>query len=158
MEQGIIGSLDVTLDAATVAPVTLPEAYFGTAEALMPAARLLAVATEAPGTALTLVSGHILECLLKAFLSKNGVPRKELIRKPFHHNLCELWQRSVQLGCPVGPAFPSWAERLNKLYDDPYLLRYPEGRHVLVLPGAQPMTAELGGLLEVVRKAIRSDA
>ncbi len=157
MEQGITGSLDVTLGAVSVAPVTLTEVFFGIAESLMPAARLLAASPEVPGTALTLISGHILECLLKAFLSKNGVSGDEL-KKKLGHNLRELWERSVGLGCPDNPAFPPWAERLNAVCGKKARLRYPEGLHGLVLPGAQPMTAELGGLLEVVRKAIRSDA
>jgi len=158
MEQGITGSLDVTLGPLK-STLTLGECFFGTAESLMPSARLLAMSTKIPGTGLdhglALISGHIVEGLLKAFLSKKGLTEKRL-QNEFGHNLSTLWRRSVALGCPASATIPPWAERLSALHDKPFHLRYSKS-NALVLPNPQAMIFGLEELLDVVRSAIRGD-
>jgi hypothetical protein len=149
----VTGSLNVTLGPVTVARVTPTDAYFGIAESLMPGARVLGAATGVPGTALTLVAGHILECLLKAVLAKSGTPEKEL--KKVRHNLEELWRLCVAQGNLPTADVPAWAKRLSDLHGAPYHLRYPVGLNGLVLPGVHPMLAQLEKLLEVVRGKLR---
>jgi hypothetical protein len=152
--QPITGSISIKEQPDTVASVTDHEAYFAAAQALMPGARLLADALPSgSAAALTLLSGHILEGLLKAFLSKVGVTAKELKKNCLRHNLSALWQRAEMLGLPIG-SIPGWAGTLNGLYDDPYSLRYPMGLNGLVLPDAQLMMSELATLLGRVRERI----
>lgn len=153
--QPITGSLNVTLDPVTVAPVTLPQAFFGAAEALMPGVRLLAAAGPEACVPLTLLAGQTLECLLKAYLSKQGAPESDLRQPDVRHNLKELWQRASQSGLPVALVPPQWVECLSGLHNSPYYLRYPKGLNGLVLPGTQPMASELETLLEAVRQGIR---
>src|SRR6266496_933316 len=148
--KAVSGCLNVTVDPVTVRPVSAGDAYFGIAETLLPGARVLAGATEVPGTALALVAGHILECLLKAGLSASGVSDKEL--KRLRHGLRELWRQAAKHGCVSSQPMPSWAERLAALHDAPYPLRYPVGLNGLILPGAHPMLTELSELHESVRR------
>jgi hypothetical protein len=56
-----------------------------------------------------LLSGHILECSLKAFLSKAGLTERELKKIDLRHNLLELWARAAAMGLPVrrASAFPA---------------------------------------------------
>jgi hypothetical protein len=150
----ITGFISIEERPDTVASVTVHEAYFAAAQALMPGARLLADALPSgSAAALTLLSGQILEGLLKAFLSTVGVKTKELKEKPLGHNLAALWQRAETLGLPIG-SMPGWAGTLNGLHDGPYYLRYPMGLNGLVLPDVQLMTSELMTLLERVRERI----
>jgi hypothetical protein len=128
-------------------------AYFAAAEGFMRGARLLAKAEAPPSDsapALALLSGQILECLLKAFLSKVGGVREDDLKKKFGHELSKLWQCAETLGLPIGPV-PEWATSLNSLHADPYYLRYP--RNGLGFPNAQHnMMLKLTTLLETVRE------
>ena len=111
---------------------------------------VLAASPGSTGMALTFLAGHILECLLKANLLSHGVPEDEV--KGYSHKVLGLWQRCVALGALPNPAMPTWADRLGALHDKPFILRYPEGVHGLVLPGTDPMVAELQEMLERVDK------
>ena len=153
--QPITGSLNVTLDPVTISPVTPPHAYFGAAEAFMPGVRLLAAAGGGTCVPLTLLAGQTLECLLKAYLSKQGTPENDLKQHTVRHNLKELWVRANQSGLPIASVTPQWVECLSGLHNSPFYLRYPMGLNGLVLPGAQPMASELETLLEAVRQGIR---
>jgi len=105
--------------------------------------------------ALALLSGQILECSLKAFLSKAGLAEHELTRKKdVRHNLLELWALAVRKGLCITATPPQWAETLNRLHDYPYHLRYPMGLNGLVLPNPQQTTSELEHLIDTVRQTI----
>jgi hypothetical protein len=149
----VIGSGKLTNGAMRVACVTPAQAYFGAAEVLMPGVRLLAAGGSDACVALTLLSGQMLECLLKAFLSKHGTPEKELMNS-FGHDLNKLWLSASHDGLRIDVTPPQWVECLNGLYGRPYYLRYPMGLNGLVLPGPQPMVAELEQLLDAVRQGI----
>lgn len=151
----ITGRASITLDPMTVTPVTPTDAYLGVAEGLLPGAQVLAASTES-AIALTLVCGHIAECLLKALLAKAGVAEKELAGRALRHDLRGLWKRALATGCPVGAAEPTWLERLSALHNAPFHLRYPMGLNGLVLPAAEPMVSDLKQLAEAVRRAVRA--
>ena len=68
----ITGSASITLQPTTIVPAAPPHTYFGVAQSLLPGVKILAVASPCPALALALVSAHILECLLKAYLSRDG--------------------------------------------------------------------------------------
>jgi hypothetical protein len=150
-----IGSLQITLDPITVAPVTPAGAYLGIAQALLPGAKLLATGTPTSAIALTLVSGHLLECSLKAFLSSRGVTEAELKKPSLRHNVSELWRRAAALGLPIASAPPPSVECLNGLHDAPFHLRYPMGFHGLVLPGTEPMLSQLEAVLLLVQQGLQ---
>jgi len=61
--------------------------------------------------ALALLSGQILECSLKAFLSKAGVSVNELKDKQhFGHNLLKLWEIASTKGLRISATPPDWVE------------------------------------------------
>jgi len=124
----ITATFSVTEEPDSVAPVAPREAFLAVAVGLVRGAMVLAAAPPSESAwALALVSGHILECSLKAFLSKAGLTEPEL--KEVGHNLSELWARAVRKGLPISATPPDWTETLNRLHDKPYILRYPMGLH-----------------------------
>jgi hypothetical protein len=147
-------TISVTEEQDSVAPVAPHEAYLAAAVGLMRGAMLLADAPPSDSAlAFALLSGQILECSLKAFLSKAGVKERELKQPVLRHNLSALWKLAATKGLPISAIPPDWAGILNGLHD-PYYLRYPKGLHGLVLPNAQQTTSELGRLIENVRQRI----
>jgi hypothetical protein len=152
----ITATFSVTDAQDSVAPVAPHEAYLTVAVGLMRGANVLAAAPLSESAmALALLSGQILECSLKAFLSKAGRTERELRRKDVRHNLLELWALAVREGLCITATPPQWAETLNRLHDYPYHLRYPMGLHGLVLPNPQQTTSELEHLIDTVRQKNR---
>lgn len=131
-----------------IAPTEPPHTYLGISECLMPGVDTLASSRAAVGAALASLCAHILECLLKAYISKATGSNAEIIS----HNLNELWDLAVSKGLPAPAKPPAWADSLNHLHGPPYYLRYSTGVHGLITPAAQPMVSELKTLLEVVQK------
>ena len=115
---------------------------------------VLAASHPVPSTALTFVAAHVLECLLKAILSKRGMSEKDLKDKVRRHNLARLWQDAAAGGPPFTTAIPAWVDRLNGLHDRPFFLRYPTTVHGLVLPATPSMVEELAALLPQVREEV----
>ena len=151
----ITATISVTEEPDSVAPVATHQAFLAAAVGLMPGAMVLAAASPSESAwALALVSGQILECSLKAFLSKAGLTEPEL--KKDGHNLSALWKLAATKGLPISATPPDWAGSLNSLHANPYNLRYPMGLHGLVLPNAQQTTSELGHLIETVRQWVSS--
>lgn len=149
----ITGTISITEEPDSIAPVAPHEAFLAVAAGLMRGATVLAAAPLSESSmALALLSGQILECSLKAFLSKAGLTERELRKKKVRHNLLELWALAVTNGLRISATPPHWAETLNSLHDDPYRLRYPMWLHGLVLPNAQQTTSELGDIIDTVRQ------
>jgi hypothetical protein len=151
------GPFSVTEEPDSVGPVAPHEAFLTVAVGLMPGATVLAAAPPPESAmALALVSGQILECSLKAFLSKCGLDEEKL-KRTFGHNLLDLWRESVTKGLRISATPPHWAETLNSLHyslrNSP-TLRYPMGLNVLLLPNAQETTSELRNLIDTVRKGM----
>jgi hypothetical protein len=148
----ITGSLSATLGAVTVAPVTTADAHLAIAQQFMEGARVLAAA---PNCALPLafISGHISECLFKAFLSWKGETDATLKGYDIGHNLSALRAMAVKHGLTVDPAEPQWLATLSSLHGRPFHLRYPVGLNGLVTPGSQPMLSDLEALQKVIEAA-----
>ncbi len=87
----IRGTASIKLDPVTIAPASPPHTYFGVAESMMSGVNALAAASPPSLLALALVAAHVLECLLKAYLSRNGsdAPLKK--------------QLSATISMPCGP-------------------------------------------------------
>jgi hypothetical protein len=146
----ITGTASITLQPMTIAPAAPPHTYFGVAQSMMLGVKVLAAASPPPALALALVAAHVLECLLKAYLSREGSDdalRKTAVR----HNLNRLWAMAFAQGLRVPESPPSWVDRLSGLHKWPYYLRYSTDVHGIVSPGAEPMTSGLAALLEIVR-------
>ena len=139
----------------SVAPAAPPFTYIGVAENLLPGVRALADAPSIRGVPLAFLSAHVLECLLKAFLSKAIGPNKPL--KADHnirHNLSALWSDAKSKGLALPDPPPSWVDCLSSLHNRPFYLRYAENIHVIVTPAAEPMATEVERLLDVVKSAV----
>lgn len=147
--KSITGSASITLGPMTIAPAGPPHTYFGVAQNLMSGVQILASA-QSPGLALPLLCAHVLECILKAYISRGG--SDSALKAPnIRHNLVALWRLANSQGLAVSSAPPAWVARLGELHESPYYLRYSTGVHGIVSPGPQPMVSELAALLEQVR-------
>lgn len=150
----IIGSVSVTLQDDVIAPAAPPHTYFGVAQSMLPGVKALAAASPSSALAHALVAAHVLECLLKAYLSRHGSDSE--VKKPaIRHNLNALWAMAFAEGLGIQQSPPAWVDCLSGLHGSPYYLRYSTGVHGIVSPGAEPMTSELADLLELVRRKLR---
>lgn len=140
---------------ARVASPAPPYTYLGVAESLMPGVKPLVDALPSgTSVALALVCAHILECLLKAYLSRGGADTA--LKKPsIRHDLNALWILAGKERLPVPASPPDWVDRLSGLHNSPYYLRYSTGVHGVVLPAPEPMATELTALLGIVRNHIK---
>ena len=150
----ITGTGSLTAQGASIAPAAPPHTYFGVAQSMMPGVKVLATASPSAPLALSLVAAHVLECLLKAYLSRKGSDAA-LKDRNVRHNLNALWAMAFTQGLRVPELPPSWVDCLSGLHDSPYYLRYSTGVHGIVSPGAEPMTSELAALLEIVRGQLK---
>jgi hypothetical protein len=128
--------------AATVAPVTVPDAHLAIAQQLLIGARVLAGGPNC-AVSLAFVCAHAAECLFKAFLSWKGVPETNLKDHNIRHDLVALHAMAVAKGLAIAPNPPSWLALLSDLHKTPFQLRYPVGLNGFVLPASQPMLADL---------------
>jgi len=117
---------------------------------MLPGVKVLAAASPLPVLALALVAAHVLECLLKAYLSRDGSDA-EVRNSDVYHDLNALWAMAFSQGLRVPESPPGWVDGLSGLHKRPYYLRYSTGVHGIVSPGAEPMTSELAALLETVQ-------
>jgi hypothetical protein len=149
----ILASFSITDAQDNFGRGTLHHAYLTTATGLMPGATVLAAAPPESAWAFALIAGQILECSLKAFLSKDGVPEK-VLQSSFRHDLSALWVEAINRRLPIG-AMPQWAETLHSLHSGPHFhVRYPETLNALVFPDPRLTESELRNLVHTVRKAL----
>ncbi len=140
-----------TLEPLRMKPAGPPATYFGVAENMMRGVKVLAATSPLPALALAIVAAHVLECLLKAYLSRGGSDAA-VRKRDVQHDLVALWAMAVAQGLRVQKSPPDWVARLGALHKGPdFVLRYSTGVHGIVSPAAEPMTAELAALLETVR-------
>ena len=149
------GSASLTFQPLTVLPVTPQAGYLAAAQALMPGVELLATGSPAEARALTLVSAHVLECLLKAYLTAALGTDTELKKLNVRHNLVALWQEAASRGLSISATAPSWVAIVGALHGSPYHLRYQDRVHGMQLPATQPMVSEISALLAAVRPHVR---
>jgi hypothetical protein len=145
----VTGTIDVNLEGASIAPARPPYTYLGVADALLPGIMCLSEAPKPSGLSLCLLAAHTLECLLKAYLSRNGSD-KDVVTPEIRHNLAALWERAASEGLAILAEPPHWAVRLSELHDNPYYLRYSTGVHGIVMP---PTASVVSGLMEL-RKSV----
>jgi hypothetical protein len=150
----ITGEMSVTLPITiAIAPAKPPYTYLGVAETMLPGVHILATTRPLAALPLALVSAHVLECALKAYLSKSGDDNR-LKEQSIRHNLNKLWELAYSEGLNVQDQPPQWVNCLSHLHDKPYHLRYSTGIHGLGTPAPEPMKTELTKLIEQVRSAL----
>lgn len=150
----ITGTASITTQPDMVVPPAPPHTYFGVAQSLMSEMRILAAASPPPALTLSLVAAHVLECLLKAYLSRDGSDAA-LKNSKVRHDLKALWGMAFAQGLLIPELLPNWTDCLGSLHKNPYYLRYSTGVHAIVLPSAEPMTSELVALIEIVREQLK---
>lgn len=146
----IVGTINQVQQPQNSAPPAPPFTYLGVAQGMMPGVKALAnTSPRVPVLALALLAAHVLECLLKAFISRDGSDAC-LKRKDVRHNLEALWEMAECQGLPIATPPPGWVISLSDLHNSPYYLRYSTGVNGVVLPAVEPMTTDLGNLMQTV--------
>jgi hypothetical protein len=121
MMKPIAGSTFITLQSAVIASAAPPRTYFGVAQAMMPGVKVLAAAAPCPALPLALVAAHVLECLLKAYLSRAG--SDAALKDPaFRHDLEALWAFAAEQGLQIPVSPPDWVVCLSGLHKPPLCL------------------------------------
>ena len=150
----ITGSGDLRAGSASIATARPPYTYFGVARSMMLSVTALASKQPVPVLAHALVSAHVLECLLKASITKGGAEEK-VKQRDVRHNLKKLWAMAAAEGLGVPASPPNWVACLSAIHDSPYCLRYSTGVHGIVTPSVQLVTSELEGLLKEVEAHLK---
>lgn len=146
------------------------DGYMASARGLLPSLQLLATSSSEHSRALALVSGVLVECVLKAFLSHKGVTEKELKTFPRGHDLEALWAEAVTSGLPIDLPPPSWCVVLNCLHfgnkvhnenkekEDRifFQLRYQSKAHGLSFPVTRDMLSGVRSVFDAVEQALRT--
>lgn len=149
----IIGTISSKQQPISVTPAAPPHTYFGVAQSIMLGVKILSAASPLPALPLALLCAHVLECLLKAYLSRDGVDKAVRARK-ICHDLNALWAMASADGLCVNETPPHWVDNLSGLHKSPFHLRYSTGVHGMVCPSGEPMTSELDDILAIVRGAL----
>jgi len=148
-----ITNFSIDLGALHIVPPAPPQTYLGVAHSMIKGVRALADTSPTPSLALALVSAHVLECTLKAYISRDG--SDSVVRaNDLRHNLGGLWSLANEQGLQISPAPPNWVTTLNQSHGSPYHLRYSTGVHGISLPSPEPMASELQSLLDLVQASI----
>lgn len=100
------------------------------------------------------LTAQSLECLLKAFLSHNGLSEKDLAKKPFGHDLEHWWSESIKRGFPF--EMPDWCPILNAGHRS-LKYRYPMKLRGHSLPDTTFLYEQLRAILEWIQSHIGVD-
>jgi HEPN domain-containing protein len=147
----ISASVNIVEESDVMLPPRPPHTYFGIAQSMVGGVVCLAGANSP--LAMSLVASHVLECALKAYLSRDGSDSR-LKRPPLNHDLKALWRLAHNEGLNVPEDPPEWVKCLSHLHKRPYYLRYSTDVHGIVSPGPEPMTSELTALVAVVGRGL----
>ncbi len=143
------------LEDVRIAPAAPPYTYLGIARNMIGGVKILADASPTSSLALSLVAAHVLECTLKAYLSRDG--DDTVVRGPsVRHNLNALWGMAHADGLSIQQAPLDWIDSLSRLHNSPYYLRYSTGVHGILSPSAEPMTSELSRLITLVQNSLHA--
>lgn len=154
MSTTITASASITIDPVRLLPPAPPHTYLGIAHSMINGVRILANASPTSGPALALVAGHVLECTLKAYLSREGDDSAVKNDRAVRHDVAKLWSMAHSQGLRVPLDMPSWAATLALVHGAPFYLRYSTGVHGIVVPASEPMASELQALLALVQTAV----
>ena len=145
---------NATTYTSVAAPTTPPHTYLAIAQFMLHGVAPLAAAGANASVALAFVAAQVVECSLKAYLSRNG-DDKRLKAKSVRHNLEALWHLAHAEGLALSAPIPSWLTTLNELHDDPFRIRYSTGAHGLFTPASEPMATDIAALVSLVARHIQ---
>ena len=97
-----------------------------------------------------------LECVLKAYLVKQGITVEKLSIKPYSHDLNKLWEETAARGLKVSAQPPSWCRTLNQTHGFPYILRYPMKINGFSIPPVSNTMTKLNKLIGQVAAVLRT--
>jgi hypothetical protein len=123
---------------------------------MLPGVSILAAAQPAAPMAFAFLAAHVLECALKAYLSRDGSDER-LTRPPLRHDLRSLWRLAALEGLAVGAEPPDWVVRLSDVHGSPFYLRYSTRVHGILLPPSSTVAAELTALVDTLRLGLRNE-
>jgi hypothetical protein len=147
----IVGTAHIVEGNDFVSPPGPPHTYLGMARALSHGIQPLATAEASSSISLAFIAGQVLECALKAYLSRGGDVKR--FKDPaLMHNLEALWHLAQAEGLPLSARPPTWVVTLSGLHNRPYFMRYSTGTHGLVTPAAEPMAGELAAIVELAAR------
>lgn len=166
-------SVNVVAPMLRLEAVTPEQGYMASVEAFLPSFEFLAISGDQHARASALVSGLIVECILKAYLARKNSKPGEPGDAPKVHDLESLWSYAVQAGLSIAPAAPAWCVVLNSLHygnKDPqnagdnnpvpyglrYPLRYQSRMNGLTFPNTGEMLAGVLALFNAVAHALSS--
>jgi hypothetical protein len=152
----VTGSISASLEGLRVKPAGPPDTYFGVVQGMLPGVSILAAAQPAAPIAFAFLAAHVLECALKAYLSRDGSDER-LTKAPIRHDLSALWRLAASEGLAVGVEPPAWVMRLGDVHSSPYYLRYSTRAHGIVLPPSGTVATELTALVDAVRAELRGE-
>jgi hypothetical protein len=124
----------VTLENVVIAKPTEAQGYLAAAQGMLAGALPLEHVQPLPAFALTLLCGHACEAALKAILAKSGITAAQLKISPYGHDILYLWNSAKSVVPAMPDPEPDWVAQLDRVYDNPFHLRYPLGFHGIVLP------------------------
>jgi hypothetical protein len=144
--------------AAATKPEASPQGYRKVAREFL---AVLEVLAEHPGAALSVwvyLAAQTLECTLKAYLTKLGLPAP--VRRK-GHDLINLWRTAaeasaaapIKLSIAVRP--PEWCVMLNVFHEYPFLDRYPGVYGLAVKTKRTQLAKVLGRILAQVDAAFQ---
>lgn len=162
-------SANLTLPMPHFLPMTALQGYMVSATGLFPSVKLLASSGPEHLRANALVSGFVLECSLKAFITHKRlteVPPPQLRG----HDLEALWFDAAKYGLLIDPAPPQWCVVLNCLHFGNkvanekkegkdkihFQLRYQSEVHGLSFPVTNDMLSGLEAVVEAVKQALKT--
>ena len=134
---------------------TEAQGYRAAAQAMLEGARPLSKVNPVPNIALTLLCGHGTEAALKALLAESGLTAEVLSKRPYSHEIINLWEAAAKSGIALPEPRPLWVAQLDRVHTAPYKLRYPLGFHMLVLPDQEGMLDGLHLLVKIVNETVK---
>lgn len=150
------------LSSITVREPTPSESFLAVAEELLKGAVILDKELRPPLRPVALLCGHALECILKAYLVRDGDPvLVKRLRIMMGHKIALCWEEAARDGFDIEQPTPDWVLRLAALHQAPYVLRYgrgakEQGLHGLSFPVLKGMPQRLQSMAETVHGHLRA--
>jgi len=138
------------MPAMVMVPPTAAQSFMVAAKALLSGAEPLSTSPTAHPMACAFLAAQSLECMLKSYLSHTGITEDELSKKPYGHDLAQLWLEAVGAGLKIASQPPHWCFTLKTGHSYPYRFRYPMKLNGFGLPALVPMTLELKSIVQIV--------
>jgi hypothetical protein len=142
--------------AAAAKPVISPREYRTVAGEFLAALELLADQPGMASSAWVCLAAQALECTLKAYITRLGLPAPA---RRQDHDLINLWSSAVNASAAAAKKIslearpPEWCVMLNALHDHPFPHRYPAAEGLTATTERAQLARTLRALLAEVEAA-----